>query len=60
MGKNKIISGTIIGLVIGAIVGVIFNSGQINLLSAGITGGIIGFLGGWFMSRDDGSSDGDA
>lgn len=58
MGNNKIISGTIIGVIIGGILGVIFNSGQFNLLSAGITGGIIGFLSGWFMSRKNESSDG--
>lgn len=58
--KNKIISGTIIGLVIGGILGIIFNSGQFNLLSGGVIGGIIGFLSGWFMTKNEGSSDGGA
>lgn len=60
MNKSKILPGTIIGLVIGGILGVVFNSGQFNLLSGGILGGIVGFLSGWFMSRDKQSSDGDA
>jgi len=45
--NNKVISLTIIGLVLGGIVGVGVNTEQVNLLSAGIIGGVVGFLAGW-------------
>ena len=59
MAKSKILPGTVIGLVIGAVLGLVFNSGQFNLVSGGIVGAIIGFLSGWFMSRDDESGGSD-
>lgn len=59
MNKSKIIPGAAIGLVLGGVVGYFFEAGQFNFLTGGVLGGIIGFLGGWFMSRDAGGSPGD-
>ena len=54
INNNKIISLAVIGIVLGGIVGVVVNSAQVNMLSAAILGGIIGFLAGWiWKSRSD-------
>ncbi len=48
--NNKIISLTVIGIVLGGIVGTLVESGQVNMLSAAIVGGIAGFLAGWIWN----------
>jgi len=56
--NNKIISVTIIGIVLGGIVGAIVNSAQVNMLSAAILVGIVGFLAGWIWNaRSDESKE---
>lgn len=56
--NNKIVSLAVIGLVLGGIVGVGVNTEQVNLLSAGIVGGVIGFLAGWvWNTRSSDSKD---
>ena len=54
--NNKIISLTIIGIVIGGIVGTLFDSGQVDMLSAAIVGGVAGFLAGWIWNSRPGES----
>ncbi len=56
--NNKIISLAVIGLVLGGIIGVGVNTEQINMLSAAIFGGVVGFLAGWvWNTRSAGSKE---
>jgi len=54
--NNKIISLTVIGIVLGGVVGALVESGQINMLSVAIVGGIAGFLAGWIWNSRSGES----
>lgn len=56
INNNKIISLTIIGIVLGGIVGTLVDSGQVNMLSAAIVGGVAGFLAGWVWNSRSGES----
>ena len=44
---NKIAALTLIGIVVGGLVGLVVNTGQVNIFSLGVFGGIVGFLAGW-------------
>ena len=53
--NNKVISLTVIGIVLGGIVGTVVNTGQFNMLTVAVFGGVVGFLAGWIWnSRSDG------
>lgn len=56
MKNNKIISLAIIGIVLGGIVGTLVDSGQVDVLSAAIVGGVAGFLAGWVWNSRAGES----
>lgn len=54
INSNKIVSLAIFGAALGGIVGTIVNSGQVNMLTAAIVGGVSGFLAGWiWKSRSE-------
>ncbi|MBU2675886.1 MAG: hypothetical protein KJP16_02305 [Gammaproteobacteria bacterium] len=56
--NNKVISLTIIGIVLGGTLGAVIDSGQVNMLSVAIFGGVVGFLAGWIWnSRSDASTE---
>jgi len=56
INNNKIISLAIIGIVLGGIVGTLVESGQVNMLSGAIVGGVAGFLAGWIWNSRSGES----
>ena len=54
INDHKVVSLAIIGLVLGGIIGAVVNSGQVNMLSVAIVGGVVGFLAGWvWNTRSD-------
>ena len=55
--QNKIISLAIIGLVLGGIVGSVVDSEQVNMITAAVAGGAIGFLAGWVWNTRSGGSE---
>lgn len=48
--NNKILQSALVGIVVGIVIGLVIGTPQINWLSMGSLGGILGFLLGWIIA----------